>query len=78
MHLLMLMSNCKFYTDATMTPASYALISDTTEIIALASVSSVCGQFPFNPAMGLQWAIVDRSMELARPVFSVDDDEDDN
>ena len=53
MHLLMLMSNCKVYTDATMTSASYASISNTTEIIALALVSSVCGQFPFNPAMGL-------------------------
>ena len=42
-HLLMLMSNCKVYTDTTMTPASYASISDT---IALALVSSVCGRFP--------------------------------
>ena len=78
MHLLTLVSNCKVYTDATMTPASYASISDTTEIIALALVSSVCGRFPFNPAMGLRWAIVDCSMELAGLVFSVDDDEDDN
>ena len=52
-HLLALVSNCKVYTDAAMTPASYVSISNTTEIITLASVSSVCGRFPFNPAMGL-------------------------
>src|SRR6266478_8361147 len=71
-HLLVLMSNCQVYTNAAVTPASYAELSKTTKIIALASVSSVCGHFPFNPAMGLQWAIVDCSTEFARPVFSID------
>ena len=76
-HLLALMSNCQVYTNAAVTPASYAELSKTTEIIALTSVSSACGHFPFNPAMGLQWAIVDHSTEFTRLVFSVDDDNDD-
>src|SRR5260370_5206884 len=76
-HLLMLMSNCQVYTNATVTPASYAELSKTTKIITLTSVSSVCGCFPFNPAMGLQWVIVDHSTEFTRLVFSVDDDNDD-
>src|SRR5260370_1679521 len=75
-HLLMLVSNCQVYTNAAVTPASYAELSKTTEIITLASVSSVCGCFPFNPAMGLRWAIVNHSMEFARLVFSIDDDND--
>src|SRR5260370_42673908 len=77
-HLLMLVSNCQVYTNAAVTPASYAELSKTTKIIALVSVSSVCGHFPFNPAMGLRWAIVNCSMEFARLVFSVDDDDDDD
>ena len=74
-HLLMLMSNCQVYTDATVTHATYVLLSNTMEVIALTSVSLVCGCFPPNAAMGLQWAIVNHSTELARLVFSIDDDD---
>src|SRR5260370_35629889 len=73
-HLLALVSNCQVYTDATVTSTIYVSLSNTMEVIALMSVSSVCGCFPFNAAMGLQWAIVDHSTELARLVFSIDDD----
>ena len=50
-HLLVLMSNCQVYTDAAVTPATYVSLSNTMEVIALMSVSSVCGHFPFNAAI---------------------------
>ncbi len=43
------------------------------QVIALASVSSVCGRFHYG--MVLQsWVIVDCSNKLAQPIFNVDED----
>ncbi|KAF8325831.1 uncharacterized protein EI90DRAFT_2021511 [Cantharellus anzutake] len=73
-HLLALVSDSGAYMDAALTPTSFTNLSDTTQIIALASVSSVCGRFLYG-TNSRRWAIVDRSCELARPIFSVDDDD---
>jgi hypothetical protein len=73
-HLLALVSDSGAYTDAALTPTSFTKLSDTTQIIALASASSVCGRF-LDGTKSRRWAIVDRSCELARPIFSIDDDD---
>ena len=51
----------------TLTPTSLTALSNTTQIIALASVSSVCGSFRYGTTLP-QWAIIDRSTELARHI----------
>ena len=74
-HLLALVSDCGTHNDAAITQASFTSLSETTQIIALASVSSVCGRSRFRYGTASpRWAIVDRSIELARPIFDVDDD----
>src|SRR5260221_9193482 len=73
-HLLALVSNSGTHSDAALTPSSFTTLSNTTQIIALASISSVCGRFRYGTT-SLQWAIIDRSTELARPIFNVDEDD---
>ena len=72
-HVLALVSDCGSHGDAALTQISFTALSNTTQIIALASVSSVCGRFRYGTTL-LQWAIVDRSTELARPIFNVNND----
>ena len=72
-HLLALISNCGTHEDAAITQASFMSLSEMTQIIALASVSSVCGRFRYGTTSPW-WAIVDHSIELTRPIFNVDDD----
>ncbi|KAF8334672.1 uncharacterized protein EI90DRAFT_451142 [Cantharellus anzutake] len=70
-HLLALVSDSSAYMDAT----SFTKLSDTTQIIALTSVSSVsCGHFLCG-TNSRRWAIIDHSCELVRPIFSVDNDD---
>ena len=44
-HLLALVSNSRTHSDAALTPSSFTTLSNTTQIIALALISSVCGHF---------------------------------
>ncbi len=55
-------------------PSSFTTLLNTTQIIALASISSVCGHFHYG-TMSLQWAIINHSTELAWPIFNVDKDD---
>ena len=73
-HLLALVSNSGTHSDAALTPSSFKVLSNTTQIIALASISSVCGHFHYGTASP-QWAIIDRSTELAQLIFNVDEDD---
>ncbi|KAF8318909.1 uncharacterized protein EI90DRAFT_2688991 [Cantharellus anzutake] len=73
MHVLPLVSDCGAHDNAALTPVSFTSLSETTQIIALASVSSVCGPFRFGTASP-RWAIGDHGIELARPIFDVGDD----
>ncbi len=72
-HVLALVSNCGVHNDAALTQVSFSSLPETTQIVALASVSNVCGRFRYGTASP-QWAIVDRSIELARPIFDVNED----
>jgi hypothetical protein len=72
-HVLALVSDCGAHDNGALTPVSFTSLSETTQITALASVSSVCGRFHYGTSLP-RWAIVDRSTELARPIFDVDDD----
>jgi len=72
-HVLALVSDCGAHDDAALTQVSFTSLSETTQIIALAAVSSVCGRFRYGTTSP-QWAIIDRSIELARPIFDVEDD----
>src|SRR5258708_8598873 len=72
-HLLALISDCGTHDDAAITQTLFTSLSEMMQIIALASVSSVCGRFHYGTASP-QWVIVDRSMELARPIFNIDND----
>jgi hypothetical protein len=47
-HLLALVSDSSAYTDAALTPTSFTKLSDTTQIIVLASVSSVWDRFLYG------------------------------
>src|SRR5260370_31269554 len=69
-HVLALVSNCGAHDDAALTQVSFTSLSKTTQIIALASVSSVCGRFRYGTASP-RWAILDSSIELARPIFKI-------
>src|SRR5258708_26591657 len=69
-HLLALVSNSGTHSDATLTPSSFTTLLNTTQIIALASISSVCGHFHYATT-SLQWAIIDSSTELACLIFNV-------
>ncbi len=72
-HLLALMPNSGTHSNATLTPSSFMALSNTMQIIALASVSLVCGCFHYGTTSP-QWAIIDHSMEFAQPIFNVDED----
>src|SRR5260370_42705337 len=63
-HLLTLVSNSGTHSDATLTPSSFKVLLNTTQIIALALISSACGCFCYGTTLP-QWAIIDCSMELA-------------
>ena|SRR5260221_3786033 len=63
-HLLALISDCGTHDDAAITQTLFTSLSEMTQIIALASVSSVCSRFRYGMASP-RWAIVDHSMELA-------------
>ena len=69
-HILALVSDIGSYSDATLTLMSFTALSNTTQIIALASVSSVCGCFRYGTTLP-QWAIIDHSTGLARPIFDI-------
>ena len=73
-HLLALVSNNGTHSDATLTPSSFTTLSNTTQIIALASISLVCGHFHYG-TMSLQWAIINCSTVLAWPIFIVNKDD---
>ncbi len=70
-HILALVSDIGSYSDATLTLMSFTALSNTTQIITLALVSSVCSHFHYGMTLS-QWAIINHSMELAWPTFDID------
>src|SRR6266436_5418792 len=68
--LLALVSNNGTHLDTTLTPSSFTTLSNTTQIIALALISLVCGHFCYG-TMSPQWAIIDCSTVLpsTRPLI---------
>src|SRR5260370_39955777 len=62
-HVLALVSYCGAHDNVVLTQVSFTSLSETTQIITLAAVSSVCGRFHYGTTSP-QWAIIDHIIKL--------------